>query len=937
MSNTDLVKQRGITSEYKDDRGGGATIPSAVIGIVKNNIDTTRSGRIQVYIKRLGSSNPDNPAYWTTVRYLSPFFGYTPNTGSPGSAGTFVGNPNSYGFWATPPDINTEVVCVFLNGDPSQGFYIGSIPPAGLTHMTPAIGASNYVIPNGSEADSYGGAKTLPVGEYNNANKQQDNSLNPSQPRPVHSYQASVMFKQGLLRDPDRGPITSSSMRESPSRVFGISTPGRPIYQGGYTDEEFMSAAKDTNTPDSNFKTIGRRGGHSIVMDDGDVTGKDNLVRIRTANGHMILLNDKAQTLFIIHSNGQSYIELGKEGTIDMYASNSVNIRTKGDLNLHADRDVNIQANRNINLNAYDIGVESENNYSKFTGGESQEYVMGNHTLKADKGISMNAGAEIGVEGKDNAYVKGAKVLLNSGSAGLQPQKVKQMQKALHSDTFFDTQKGFAEAPAANPSIVTRAPAHTPWKDANKGVDVKVELAPTGAGSQEPSPDLTKINQAVDNVSNTTNNVNAATASTANVSASEAGSIDKSTAGGIVSQMASNATTGYTGEAVKNTAAVLQVGDTKIASVGQFGMSPDQLEQAGYLKPGSAQLINSNIQKGIPLATAMPSNLWSGKDGANDIGAFVNNAKTQQSAATTLVGKAETALKETGLITGKESPTQTAGLVMSAATSGMGPTLKLAATVTGGLGLKMPTTLPLTELNKLAGNPAQLIASGNMVAGLMDKAKTGVGAAINSVKGMVSGLFSKVTSTFKSLQANVPQKIGPGSGDAQTTETPASTENIDPYAGLTDQQIEKLGNADATDPFIRSRLGLPALGTTDSVNQVAGATVNSGIPSNIPGTAAIKSTISDISNSVSSTFSNNVASAGALMNKLQTNRLTSVAGLGLKPPQLDSLQSAISSVATLSPESLKLPVLAENTVDVKALAAQSKKLLGDPKIPPPIV
>ncbi len=49
MSNEDIIKLKGKTSEYKDDRGGGNIIPSAVLGIVKNNIDPTRSGKIEVY------------------------------------------------------------------------------------------------------------------------------------------------------------------------------------------------------------------------------------------------------------------------------------------------------------------------------------------------------------------------------------------------------------------------------------------------------------------------------------------------------------------------------------------------------------------------------------------------------------------------------------------------------------------------------------------------------------------------------------------------------------------------------------------------------------------------------------------------------------------------------------------------------------------------
>ena len=96
---------------------------------------------------------------------------------------------------------------------------------------------------------------------------------------------------------------------------------------------------------------VTRRGGHSLVMDDGDIIGRDQLIRLRTALGHQILMSDDGQMLSILHSNGQTYIELGKEGTVDLYATNSVNVRTQGDLNLHADNDINLNA-KNVNLNS---------------------------------------------------------------------------------------------------------------------------------------------------------------------------------------------------------------------------------------------------------------------------------------------------------------------------------------------------------------------------------------------------------------------------------------------------------------------------------------------------------------------------------------------------------------------------------------------------------
>jgi len=72
---TDNQQTTGTASNYESDRGGATLIKEPVVGIVKNNVDPTKSGRIQVYIAKFGSSSPDDSKSWVTVSYLSPFCG----------------------------------------------------------------------------------------------------------------------------------------------------------------------------------------------------------------------------------------------------------------------------------------------------------------------------------------------------------------------------------------------------------------------------------------------------------------------------------------------------------------------------------------------------------------------------------------------------------------------------------------------------------------------------------------------------------------------------------------------------------------------------------------------------------------------------------------------------------------------------------------------
>ena len=472
----DYFKPKGQLPASKPDAGGGVIRNTPTLAVVKNNIDATRGGRIQVYLSDFGAPDPEDSTSWVTVSYMSPFLGCTTADGASDSEdyGTYTQNPSSYGMWYSPPDIGSTVVCIFINGDPSYGYYIGSVLQPELLQMIPAIGASPDIVANGPESAGLGGATLLPVTNINTNNSAiTDDASFLTAPKTVHSYSSAIYFQQGLIRDSIRGPISSSALRESPSRVgWGVSTPGRPIYQGGFTDNNVLT--NGVKSSKESLKLISRRGGHSIVMDDGDVTGKDQLIRLRTALGHQILMSDDGQTLFIVHANGQSYIELGKEGTIDMYATNSVNIRTQGDLNLHADNNININAKKDLNIAADNIKINAENDISYRSGGNFSGYTLGTYTIKVNGAMSMASSGPGGYASAAPMNINGSYIYLNTGSPSVTPAEVPKIPIVTHTDTLFDKVKGWLAAPGYLLSIVSRAPAHAPWANANQGVDVKV-------------------------------------------------------------------------------------------------------------------------------------------------------------------------------------------------------------------------------------------------------------------------------------------------------------------------------------------------------------------------------------------------------------------------------------------------------------------------------
>lgn len=884
----DIQSVKGTTK--RNQPGGTGANPQLVplLGIVKDNVDPTRAGRIFVYLANNSGLNPEDRSNWRPVKFLSPFFGFTQGDAAQDNFGNFKNNPSSYGMWSSPPDIGTTVLCLFVNGDLNYGFYIGCVPEPESLQMVPAIGSVDNVVPNKGEAQSYGGALRLPVTNINKNNKAiADTADYLKAAKPIHSYASSIMFQQGILRDPVRGPISSSSQRETPSRVgWGVSTPGRPIYEGGFDDTSITENLDKSK--EKQLRVISRRGGHTIVMDDGDIIGRDNLVRIRTSLGHQILMSDDGQTLMILHSNGQSYVELGKEGTVDIYSTNSINLRTQGDLNLHADNDVNIHATKNLNLQGDNIHINSEKEYKLKVGTDYSSSTGGKHTTKVTGAYSVNSGGQASMASGAEAFVNGSKVNLNSGQTSTQPAEVAAIEKTLHTDTLFDEKKGFLAAPAKLVSITSRAPAHAPWSNAGQGVDLKTDLNASSQLPSNPSSSVAATN-ATATAAGIANPVNAATVATSPANAAASKALDGNMTKAITGQIAAGAANGPLANAVTQGTAIAQTSQGATVGIGKFAQTPQQLETSGILKPGSAALVNSVAAATGNVQAAMPNSLFTGKPGAENLSSLVQNVGAQTESVVKNIQVAQTALQNAGAITGSESGTQLGGMVMSAAQNGLSNTLgsvkesvsQLGGGIAGALAAGGGTTSALT--GKLNG-ALKDISAGNFAAKVGENAAGALGglqasvdsmikspsldSVINQAAGAAAGAFSAISSSIPTMQAGVPQNLTEIAKKAaekvETTSLSSATNAINQAAG-------------SLSSLAKNKLN----GAVSAVSaQAAGAAANA-LGSNagkLPTTLANKGSIADSLVSAANTVQ---SSAQTLVKSIQNNTDSAIAGLNV--------------------------------------------------------
>lgn len=379
--------------------------PGPFLAEVVDVIDSQYMGRLKVKILRGASADVYSEAGTLTAKYLSPFYGVTSPRFEGANSKDFNDVQKSYGMWMVPPDIGTMVLIIFVEGNVNECFWIGCVPQLNQNHMVPGIAASENSNITSAQLTKYG-TKLLPVAEFNRSTQDGKTLDVDAIPRPVHPF-ADRLLAQGLLLDNVRG-ITSSSARRTKkdsnqyiNGVFGISTPG-PIDTAGRIGR--FGENKSKSAP------ISRLGGSTFVMDDGDDTGNNELIRLRTRTGHQILLHNSQDLIYIANAAGSTWIELTGNGKIDIYAADSVSIHSEADFNFRAERDINLEAGRNINIaTAGNFHLDTANDFIVNSGRSG--------TLSFDSTLDIISNGEFVAESKNNLHIKASNIYENSSLA----------------------------------------------------------------------------------------------------------------------------------------------------------------------------------------------------------------------------------------------------------------------------------------------------------------------------------------------------------------------------------------------------------------------------------------------------------------------------------------------------------------------------------------
>jgi len=698
MSNTNRVIGTKVPTQYTREATPGFRLDSGpYIGEVKDNVDEYRHGRISVYIPEFGG-DPDNPDFWKIVNYASPFFGeVNPRTGDEktGMDSKYGHTLQSYGMWFTPPDIGVQVLVTFVAGNQNRGYWFACIPRALAHQMVPAVASSpNYLETNDIAGAAKADSPVLPVTEpvLDNLGI---NAFN--KPAPVHQPQAEILLNQGLATDLYRGAVTSSSQRESPSKVFGFSTPGRPdpdpaLEADGATPVSKEELLKKINTAleekDATFANKihipkKRKGGHSFIMDDGDVTGDSQLVRLRSAAGHQILMNDSLGIIYIINSMGTAWIEMTPDGSINTYSGGSINVRTTGTLNFHADENIKFHAGANIVMKANSsVFINADSNTLVKSKGTT--IIDGNKTSVVSDSDTNVYGSKLKLTADDKVTMTGGFVSISSGGGG-KPAEAPDLPTQQFASTTKSNGVWRGDNDNISESIVDVLPSHEPWTRPSYQVDKTAVLLSVKAADDSNISPNTGINlgSALGTLTPITGITAAATGLPLNVAgiANVLGA-DKLVTASEVQEWGKNVPLDKIGNLsdVQKQSLYAQIGKLESglrysvtgginntggaigAYLGAYQLGTQDLTRIGYL--------NSTIANNLPTAVNNDSAWNVATTGVGSATAFLNNAVTQQSAFNELMKQKYTDLVQSSTIQFSDKPDIVAAKLLVSKLSG---------------------------------------------------------------------------------------------------------------------------------------------------------------------------------------------------------------------------------------------------------------------------
>lgn len=332
-------------------------------GVVVDTNDPQQMGRVKIWVPALdGDGFEVKNLPW--ARYMSPLAGQTRDyPAGPGESVTkgFL----SYGWWAVPKN-GALVVVGLLYDDPNQRVYIGS-----------------YFREHGN--------RSLPQGRWRpdiEPDTPLSDTFEPVQPE-VENLKAQFSGQLGAPEALSRGVYERQVAQDKTIKDGG---------EGYQVDLVEPKDEKGNPLFDPQTYVLTSPGRHSVIMQDNPENGR---LRLKTAAGHQVILDDANERIYVSTSRGETWIELDQDGRVHVYAGDSISMTTGGDFNVSATGNINMQAGKNVNVQA---------------GGEMRLAACGSAHLSGN-GVNLESQAGFNILAAANLIQTGANIHLNGPQA----------------------------------------------------------------------------------------------------------------------------------------------------------------------------------------------------------------------------------------------------------------------------------------------------------------------------------------------------------------------------------------------------------------------------------------------------------------------------------------------------------------------------------------
>ncbi|MDE1830666.1 MAG: hypothetical protein KGI25_10130, partial [Thaumarchaeota archaeon] len=386
-----IDKMKGQSSD-KDE-----TSLVITVGRVMDTNDPNQMGRIRVYIPSLDRDTSlvgDLPF----AMYCSPFAGHQ-HVQSRGPTTKYSYGPVAYGFFSIPK-VGTDVVVAHLDGNPQYRIWFGAIQGVYLAHTLPH---GRFTFNNDSAAQPDGPLTSTesPIQpQYDNLTNAYtrttsvapNDSATSTTPRANFEWRSrGIDYQAAGLGALQQASPTQNISDIADDRNLSFTEPDGTNFKGGNFTQGYAKSRVEPDIPydpsivdggvnlDPQTYSLTTPGFHAWSMDD---RPENCRIRLRTTSGHTVILDDTNERIYVATANGNNWVEMDQDGSIDVYSSRRVSIHAAMDVNIKTEGTFRVTASQGIHLiSGGDVRVTS--------GGDTQLSSTGQTNVQANGDISV--------------------------------------------------------------------------------------------------------------------------------------------------------------------------------------------------------------------------------------------------------------------------------------------------------------------------------------------------------------------------------------------------------------------------------------------------------------------------------------------------------------------------------------------------------------------